>query len=99
MLAKLTDVCDIQYGYAFNSARFSETEGIPLVRIRDVVRGFSETCTTESFPEEYLVHDGDILIGMDGEFNIARWHGGTAALNQRVCRLIPQRIYSEYIFH
>ena len=99
MLAKLTDVCDIQYGYAFDSARFSETEGIPLVRIRDVVRGFSETCTTESFPEEYLVHDGDILIGMDGEFNIARWHGGTAALNQRVCRLIPKRINSEYIFH
>ena len=99
MLAKLTDVCDIQYGYAFDSAQFSETEGIPLVRIRDIVRGFSETCTTESFPEEYLVHDGDILIGMDGEFNIARWHGGTAALNQRVCRLIPQRINSEYIFH
>ncbi len=99
MLAKLTDICDIQYGYAFDSAQFSETEGIPLVRIRDVVRGFSETYTTESFPEEYLVHDGDILIGMDGEFNIARWHGGTAALNQRVCRLIPQRVNSEYIFH
>ena len=99
MLAKLTDICDIQYGYAFDSAQFSETEGIPLVRIRDVVRGFSETRTTESFPEEYLVHDGDILIGMDGEFNIARWHGGTAALNQRVCRLLPKKVKTGYIFH
>ena len=99
MLTKLTDVCTIQYGYAFNSDQFSETEGIPLIRIRDVIRGFSETRTTESFPDEYLVHDGDILIGMDGEFNIARWHGGTAALNQRVCRLIPQKVNPDYIFH
>ena len=97
MLTKLTDVCTIQYGYAFNSDQFSETEGIPLIRIRDVIRGFSETRTTESFPDEYLVHDGDILIGMDGEFNIARWHGGTAALNQRVCRLIPQKVNPDYI--
>ena len=99
MLVKLTDICDIQYGYAFDSAQFSETEGIPLVRIRDVVRGFSETYTTEAFPEEYRVLDGDILIGMDGEFNIARWHGGTAALNQRVCRLIPREVDAEYIFY
>ena len=98
MKVKLTDICDIQYGYAFDSALFSETTGTPLVRIRDVVRGFSETRTTESFPSEYIVNDGDILIGMDGEFNIARWHGGTAALNQRVCRLIPKDVDEDYIF-
>lgn len=99
MRVKLTDICDIQYGYAFDSSMFSETEGTPLVRIRDVVRGFTETRTTESFPLEYAVHDGDILIGMDGEFNISRWHGGTAALNQRVCRLIPKDVDADYIFH
>ena len=99
MKVKLTDICDIQYGYAFDSALFSETTGTPLVRIRDIVRGFSETRTSESFPSEYTVNDGDILIGMDGEFNIARWHGGTAALNQRVCRLIPKDVDEDYIFH
>ena len=36
-----------------------------------------------------MVNDGDMLIGMDGEFNIAHWKGGNAYLNQRVCRLIP----------
>lgn len=99
MFLRLIDVCDIQYGYTFDSAQFSETEGIPLVRIRDVVRGFSETRTTEAFPEEYTVHDGDILIGMDGEFNIAKWKGGNAALNQRVCKLIPKKVDADYIFH
>ena len=86
----LPEVCEIQYGYAFDSAQFSTDQGIPLIRIRDVVRGFSETYTTEVCDQEYIVNDGDILIGMDGEFNIARWKGGKAYLNQRVCRLLPK---------
>ena len=96
----LPDVCNIQYGYAFDSAKFSSDQGVPLIRIRDVVRGFSETYTTEECSEEYIVNNGDILIGMDGEFNIAQWHGGKAYLNQRVCRLIPKdEINPLYLFY
>ena len=96
----LPDVCKIQYGYAFDSSKFSDNEGTPLVRIRDVVRGFSETYTTEQCSDEYIVQNGDILIGMDGEFNIAYWNGGKAYLNQRVCRLIPtEKIDSAYLFY
>ena len=86
----LTEVCDIQYGYPFDSSKFSESEGIPLIRIRDVTRGYSETFTTEEYSPEYLVHDGDLLVGMDGEFNIAKWGKTPALLNQRVCRLTPK---------
>ena len=96
----LPEICRIQYGYAFDSAKFSDSEGIPLIRIRDVVRGFSETYTTEACGAEYIVNDGDMLIGMDGEFNIAHWKGGKAYLNQRVCRLIPSdEVDSLYLYY
>ncbi len=96
----LPDICRIQYGYAFDSAKFSSSDGIPLIRIRDVVRGFSETYTTEECGEEYIVNDGDMLIGMDGEFNIAHWKGGKAYLNQRVCRLIPSiKVDALYLYY
>ena len=96
----LPEVCKIQYGYAFDSAKFTTNIGIPLVRIRDVVRGFSETYTTEECDKEYIVQNGDILIGMDGEFNIARWKGGRAYLNQRVCRLTPKiAVDSTYLYY
>ena len=96
----LPEICKIQYGFAFDSARFSSDLGTPLVRIRDVVRGFSETYTTEECSEEYVVQNGDILIGMDGEFNISRWSGGRAYLNQRVCRLIPtSEVNPLYLFY
>ena len=96
----LPEVCIIQYGFPFDSSKFCSAEGIPLVRIRDVVRGYSETYTTEIAGENYIVNDGDLLIGMDGEFNIAYWKGGRAYLNQRVCRLIPREdVDRDYIFY
>ena len=99
-MAKLIDICDIQYGFPFDSKQFSECEGMPLIRIRDVVRGYSETYTTEQYSEEYVVNPGDMLIGMDGEFNIAKWRGTPALLNQRVCRVIPKEsVFGDYIFY
>lgn len=96
----LPEVCEVQYGFPFDSKYFSNEKGIPLVRIRDVVRGYSETYTTEEFETEYQVANGDILVGMDGEFNIARWKGGKAALNQRVCKLIPkEEVDAGYLFY
>lgn len=97
----LPEVCKIQYGFPFDSSQFSTDEGMPLIRIRDVVRGYSETFTTEKYKEEYVVHQNDLLVGMDGEFNIAKWGKTPALLNQRVCRLIPfpEEIDKNYLFY
>lgn len=90
-MAKLTDVCDIQYGYAFDSGCFTDDDSYPqLVRIRDVKRGFSETYYSGEYPEDYVLNAGDLLVGMDGEFNIARWKVEGALLNQRVCKIVAR---------
>lgn len=87
-MKKLTDICDIQYGYAFDSKKFTEDNSYPpIVRIRDIKRGFSETYYSGEYPKQYVLHAGDLLVGMDGEFNIARWKDADALLNQRVCKL------------
>ena len=85
----LTDICDIQYGFAFDASGFTPVaeEGMPLVRIRDVMNGRTETYFKGDFPKEYIIHKGDFLVGMDGEFNIAPWQSEDALLNQRVCRV------------
>ena len=87
-MKRLADICYFQYGYAFDSKCFTEDLSYPqLVRIRDVKRGYSETYYSGNYPEEYILSEGDLLIGMDGEFNIARWKCSGALLNQRVCKL------------
>lgn len=99
MKVKLLDVCDIQYGYAFDSNCFLDDEVcVPLIRIRDVKRGFSETYYSGTYSDEYIVNYGDLLIGMDGEFNIARWKSKPSLLNQRVCKITAKpEICEEYI--
>lgn len=86
----LANFCTVQYGYAFNSKEFNAGgQGLPIVRIRNIPQGASTDYTTEKAPEEYIVHDGERLVGMDGEFHINLWSGGDAYLVQRSCCFRP----------
>ena len=98
-MAILPELCSIQYGYAFDSACFTEDSTyFPLVRIRDVKRGYSETFYSGIHPNDYIIDNGSLLVGMDGEFNIARWKGGKALLNQRVCKITARNnVDEEYL--
>lgn len=98
-MAKLTELCDIKYGYAFDSGAFTEDDSYPqLARIRDVKRGYSETFYRGEYSNEYMLSAGDLLIGMDGEFNIARWKVDGALLNQRVCKIVAKNnVDEEYL--
>lgn len=97
----LGDLVDILSGFAFKSERFGDVGELPIIRIRDVKRGYSETFYSGDYDNRYLINDGDLLIGMDGEFNRERWRGGKALLNQRVCKLSPdnRHLSSEYLYH
>ena len=87
-LPTLNDTVNVISGFPFDSEKFN-TEGVgtPLIRIRDIQRGYSETFTTEAFDEQYKIKKYELLVGMDGMFDIARWQSDEAALNQRVCCL------------
>jgi type I restriction enzyme S subunit len=88
-ISPLFDVVDVGFGFSFKSKQFSDSGPIPVIRIRDVPNGTTKTYSDEVPPERYRVVDGDVLIGMDGEFHLRQWTGGDAWLNQRVTRLRP----------
>lgn len=99
--ACLGDLVDILSGFAFDAANFSDEGDIALIRIRDVIRGQSNTFYRGDYDDKYLIQKGDILIGMDGEFNRARWQSAPALLNQRVCKIKSSspKLSDEYLFH
>ena len=89
-LVSINEVCTVQYGYAFNGKLFNETgNGLPIIRIRNIPLGQSSDFTCEEAPDCYRVTDGEILVGMDGEFHINLWSGGEAFLVQRSCCFRP----------
>jgi type I restriction enzyme S subunit len=84
---KLGNYLTLLTGAPFKSELFSPDEGIPLIRIRDLLRGFSETGYTGEYVDRYLINFGDVLVGMDGEFHVVRWKGEQSLLNQRVLKI------------
>jgi type I restriction enzyme S subunit len=97
-LAKLATILS---GFAFDSTKFSDDAGIPLVRIRDVSRGSTDTYFNGDYDFKFIVNDGDLLVGMDGRFNRELWRGGRALLNQRVCRITADgnNLDQRYLYH
>lgn len=99
--ALLGEHVEILSGFAFDASLFSDTDGIPLIRIRDVVRGHTETRYRGAYEKKYLVQPGDLLVGMDGDFNRALWTSEPALLNQRVCKVtaLAQTLDQRYLYH
>lgn len=97
----LGDVAEVLSGFAFKSKDFNtDGKGMPLVRIRDVVSGATGTYFSGDFDRRFIVRRGDILVGMDGDFNRSRWASEDALLNQRVCKVSAiTGIDDGYLFH
>ena len=82
----LLRVASVLYGYPCDATKFNNDKaGRPLVRIRDVLDGNTQTYTTEDVPTDYTIKKGDLLIGMDGNFHVGSWKSEDAILCQRVC--------------
>lgn len=95
----LADVGSLINGYPFPSRDFTvQKEGMPLIRIRDVVRGQTETYFKGKYQEDWIVKNGDLLVGMDGDFNSALWRGENGLLNQRVCKISSNARFYDHRF-
>lgn len=90
------------YGFPADSKLFSiEKNGLPLIRIRDIYSTDTEVYYEgNEYPAESIINNGDLLIGMDGDFNVATWNGAKAILNQRVCKFEDSKVLSKsYMFY
>jgi type I restriction enzyme S subunit len=86
---ELGRVARVLNGFPFESRYFDNESGEPVIRIRDVLPGRARTLYKGPAQAAPWVKDGDLVIGMDGNFNCRLWLGGTALLNQRVCAVLP----------
>lgn len=80
----LFDIADVQYGYPFSTDYFNSTgEGVPVIRIRDILgNDITNYSTEEEVEDKYKINVGDVLIGMDGNFHMNYWIKENCYLNQ-----------------
>ena len=87
---RLGDVLRFQVGFPFPSGGFNENgTGVRIIRNRDLKdQNTGELYFGRAFDDAYVVRNGDVLVGMDGDFLVCLWSGGHALLNQRVGRIV-----------
>jgi type I restriction enzyme, S subunit len=98
----LMSLVKIYSGFAFKSSDLKDHGTIPVVRIGNVLKGYSNTYYSGNYDEIYVVNDGELLIGMTGEFNVGKWHGGKSLLNQRVCKIESKnknKLCNNYLYY
>jgi type I restriction enzyme S subunit len=99
---KLGEHINILSGYAFDSNLFNDkNEGIPIIRIRDIGKNKVSTYYKGDYNKDFLINRGDFLVGMDGDFRLAKWQCEEALLNQRVCKIEvkSQSLNPDYLFY
>ncbi len=96
---QLEQVLNFQTGYPFDSEGFNEDgKGIRLIKNRDLKSDDKIVFYRKSYDKKYEVKDGDILVGMDGDFTPIKWSKGRALLNQRVGRVLAHKNGDELFF-
>lgn len=89
-MKRLGNVLRFQVGFPFSSAFFNEKEkGFRLVKNRDLKTDDQVFHYSGPYDSAFLVKNGDVLVGMDGDFLPCLWKKGMALLNQRVGRIVP----------
>lgn len=89
------EISDVIYGAPFKSKLFNtEGNGTPLVRIRDLENEVPGVYTLEQHSKGYLIENGDLIVGMDGEFRPYIWGGNNAWMNQRICCFKPKKQFN-----
>ena len=86
-VVNIFDAVNVRYGFPFATENFTkEATSTPIVRIRDILEGTISAYSLEETDEKYKLQEGDLLVGMDGNFHMNYWHDNTAYLNQRCVR-------------
>ena len=80
-----------QAGFPFPSSGFNDArKGLRLIRNRDLRSDDIVKFYSDDFDPNFVVNNGDVLVGMDGDFTPTVWEKGEALLNQRVGRILPR---------
>ena len=73
---------------------------LPVIKIREMSSGITDSTDIASanIPEEYIIHDGDLLFSWSGTLMVRFWSGGDGALNQHLFKVTSDK-YPEWLYY
>ena len=96
----LAEIADYLNGLALQNYRSTRDDSLPVIKIRELNQGITERTErcSRAIPEQYIIHDGDILFSWSGSLEIVIWHDGEGALNQHLFKVTSKR-YPKWFYY
>lgn len=71
-----------------------------VIKIAELRRGFTESSdhATKKVPNEYIIHDGDVLFSWSGSLEVCLWTNGEGLLNQHLFK-VSSKHYPKWFYY
>ena len=96
----LAKIANYLNGLALQKYPANDGESLPVIKIRELNQGITDATDrcSRAVPEQYIVHDGDVLFSWSGSLQIVIWHDGEGALNQHLFK-VTSDIYPKWFYY
>ncbi len=97
----LDEIADFLNGLAMQKyPRIDGEPTLPVIKIREMSSGITANTDIASanIPEQYTVHNGDLLFSWSGTLLVKFWAEGDGALNQHLFKVSSEK-YPEWLYY
>ena len=89
--SSLLGIADYLNGVAMQKyPTLGSEDGLPVLKIKELGQQFCDSTSdrcTKNIPDQYVVHDGDIVFSWSGTLLVDFWCGGECGLNQHLFKV------------
>jgi type I restriction enzyme S subunit len=100
-LESLADIAKYENGLPLQKYRPEGNEFLPVIKIRELRQGFSDSNSEKASPNikpSCVLDDGDIIFSWSGSLMIDLWCGGKGALNQHLFKVTSDK-YPKWFYY
>jgi len=101
IIGGLSDIADFLNGIALQKYPAAKgTDSFPAIKIKELRAGITDATdrVSKDLPEQYIVHDGDVLFSWSGSLEVVIWQFGDGALNQHLFKVTSEK-YPKWFYY
>lgn len=99
-ICSLWNIAKYFNGLAMQKYRPTDEEFLPVIKIREMNEGFSESTEKARtvLPKEAIVNDGDVLFSWSATLDVKIWSQGRGALNQHIFKVTSEKYPKSFYY-
>lgn len=99
-VSSLWNIAKYYNGLAMQKYRPTDDEFLPVIKIREMNDGFSDSTEKASItiPKDAVVNDGDVLFSWSATLDVKIWSQGRGALNQHIFKVTSDKYPKSFYY-